>query len=202
VANSLLFSTLTYSLRDFSRARLTDILTRRGKLEYVGPTLEHTNDLIFVTAVFRLFSNILVLVGVLLIFYERSNYAVGWRYLFSILITGAITLFCSVIVPHALSRHAAEQIIASFVSLLNGLRAILMPVTKVMHHHFAINTSKERLRAFKGFLFSLLVRAEYYPANFHFASCGNHFKNCSTASDLDVITMRAETEKAKCSATF
>jgi len=133
VANSLLFSTLTYSLRDFSRARLADILTRRGKLEYVGPTLEHTNDLIFVTAVFRLFSNILVLVGVLLIFYERSNYAVGWRYLFSILITGAITLFCSVIVPHALSRHAAEQIIASFVSLLNGLRAILMPVTKVMH---------------------------------------------------------------------
>jgi CBS domain containing-hemolysin-like protein len=133
VAGSLLFSTLTYSLRDFSRARLTDTLTRRGKLEYVGPTLEHTNDLIFVTAVFRLFSNILVLVGVLLIFYERTHYAVGWRYFLSILITGVITLFCSVIIPHALSRHAAEQITASFVGLLHGLRAILMPVTKLMH---------------------------------------------------------------------
>ena len=104
---SLVFSTLTYSLRDFSRARLTDILTRRGKLEYVGPTLEHTSDLIFVTAVFRLFSNILVLIGVLRLFQERDYYSVGWQYFLSVVVTGIVTLFCSVAIPHALSRHAA-----------------------------------------------------------------------------------------------
>jgi putative hemolysin len=130
---SLLFSMLTYSLRDFSRARLTDVLTRRGKLEYVGPTLEHTSDLIFVTAVFRLFSNILVLIGVLRLFQERAYYTIGWQYFLSVVVTGIITLFCSVIIPHALSRHAAEQIIAVFVALLHGLRAVLMPVTKLMH---------------------------------------------------------------------
>ncbi len=130
---SLVFSTLTYSLRDFSRTRLTDILTRRGKLEYVGPTLQHSSDLIFVTAVFRLFSNILVLIGVLRLFQERGYYGVAWQYLLSIVVTGIITLFCSVIVPHALSRHAAEQIIGATVGLLHGLRAVLMPVTKVMH---------------------------------------------------------------------
>ena len=133
VLASLLFSTLTYSLRDFARARLTDILTRRGKLDYVGPTLQHSSDLIFVTAVFRLFSNILVLIGVLRLFQERAYYGVGWQYLLSVVVTGIITLFCSVIVPHALSRHAAEQIIASFVGLLHALRAVLMPVTKLMH---------------------------------------------------------------------
>ena len=130
---SLVFSTLTYSLRDFSRTRLTDILTRRGKFDYVGPTLQHASDLIFVTAVFRLFSNILVLIGVLRLFQERGYYGVGWQYLFSILVTGIITLFCSVIVPHALSRHAAEQIIGATVELLHALRAVLMPVTKLMH---------------------------------------------------------------------
>src|SRR3954471_19691435 len=133
VLGSLLFSTLTYSLRDFSRARLTDVLTRRGKIEYVGPTHEHANDLIFVTAVFRLFSNILVLIGVLLLFYERTNYPVGWRYFLSVVVTGIITLFCSVIIPHALSRHAAEHIIATFAEMLHGLRAILIPLTKLMH---------------------------------------------------------------------
>jgi putative hemolysin len=133
VLASLVFSTLTYSLRDFSRTRLTDVLTRRGRLEYVGPTLQHTSDLIFVTAVFRLFSNILVLIGVLRLFQERSSYGVGWQYLLSIVVTGIITLFCSVIIPHALSRHAAEQIIGATVGLLHALRAVLMPVTKLMH---------------------------------------------------------------------
>jgi len=133
VLGSLLFSTLTYSLRDFSRARLTDILTKRGKLEYAGPTLEHTSDLIFVTAVFRLFSNILVLIGVLRLFQERAYYSVGWQYLLAVVVTGIITLFSSVAIPHALSRHAAEQIIAIFVGLLHGLRALLIPVTKLMH---------------------------------------------------------------------
>ncbi len=131
--SSLVFSTLTYSLRDFSRTRLTDILTRRGKVHYVGPTLEHSSDLIFVTAVFRLFSNILVLIGVLRLFQERAYYGVGWQYFFAVVVTGIITLICSVIIPHAVSRHAAEQFIGSFIALLHGLRALLMPVTKLMH---------------------------------------------------------------------
>lgn len=131
--SSLIFSTLTYSLRDFSRGRLTDLFTRRGKLHYVGPTLEHTSDLIFVTAVFRLFSNILVLIGVLHLFQERGYYGVGWQYFFSIVVTAIVTLFCSVAVPHALSRHASEQMVAMFAGPLHGLRALLMPITKLMH---------------------------------------------------------------------
>ncbi|HEV2293426.1 MAG TPA: hemolysin family protein [Tepidisphaeraceae bacterium] len=131
--SSLVFSALTYSLRDFSRTRLTDVLTRRGKLHYVGPTLSQANDLIFVTAVFRLFSNILVLIGVLRLFQERAYYGVGWQYFLSIVVTGSITLVCSVIIPHAISRHAAEHFIATFVQMLHGLRAVLMPVTKLMH---------------------------------------------------------------------
>ena len=128
---SLLFSTLTYALRDFSRARLADQLEKSGKGEYLQPTLDHANDLIFVTAVGRLISNVLVLIGVLRSFHG-SGYGIGVQYLFSVVITLLITLFCSVAIPHAISRHAGEKAIAMFVGMLHGLRTLLTPITQLM----------------------------------------------------------------------
>ncbi len=131
---SLLFSTLTYSLRDFSRARLESALERRRKLEYLDPTVEHASDLIFVTAVGRLVSNILILIGVLHLLNDLlREYRLGVQYLFAVLITALIHLFFSVAVPHAISRHAAEPTIVLFVRFLHGLRLAMWPVTTVMH---------------------------------------------------------------------
>jgi CBS domain containing-hemolysin-like protein len=128
---SLLFSTLTYALRDFSRARLADQLEKGTKAEYLRPTLDHANDLIFVTAFGRLISNVLVLIGVLRLFHG-SGYSIGVQYVLSVVITLGITLFCSVAIPHAIARHAGETAIAMFVRLLHGLRALLTPVTQLM----------------------------------------------------------------------
>src|SRR3954471_17631844 len=108
---SLIFSTLTYSLRDFSRAKLTDELTRRGKAGYLDSTVDHSSDLIFVTAVFRLLANILVLVGVLRLL-NATNYPIGVQYLLAVVVSGVICLFTSVALPHSISRHAAEPTIA------------------------------------------------------------------------------------------
>jgi putative hemolysin len=129
---SLFFSTLTYSLRDFSRARLESSLERRNKLEYLEPTVEHASDLIFLTAVGRLLANILILIGVLQLL-NFTEYGLGVKYLLSVAITAVIHLFFSVAIPHALSRHAAEPAIAVFVRFLNGLRLAAWPVTKLMH---------------------------------------------------------------------
>jgi putative hemolysin len=129
---SLLFSTLTYSLRDFSRARLESALERRNKLEYLDPTVDHASDLIFVTAVGRLFSNILILIGVLHLL-NYTDYRLGIQYLFAVLITALIHLFFNVAVPHAISRHAAEPTIVLFIRFLHGLRLAMWPVTAVMH---------------------------------------------------------------------
>src|SRR5439155_21793192 len=118
---SLLFSTLTYSLRDFSRAKLTDELEKRGRTPYLQPTVEHASDLIFVTAVGRLFANILILVGVLQLLHQ-SGYRLSVQYVLAVAIAGVISLFSSVAIPHATSRHAAEPIIAAFVRFLHGMR--------------------------------------------------------------------------------
>jgi putative hemolysin len=129
---SLFFSTLTYSLRDFSRARLESSLERRNKLEYLEPTVEHASDLIFLTAVGRLLANILILIGVLQLL-NFTHYGLGVKYLLAVAITAVIHLFFSVAIPHALSRHAAEPVIAVFIRFLNGVRLAAWPVTKLMH---------------------------------------------------------------------
>ena len=53
-AGSLVFSTLTYSLRELSRVKLSDYLTRRGREDWLEPTVRHSSDLILVTAVGRM----------------------------------------------------------------------------------------------------------------------------------------------------
>ena len=54
---SLVCSTLTYSLRELSRVRLSEYLERRGLAKWADPTMTHQGDLVFVTAVLRLLCN-------------------------------------------------------------------------------------------------------------------------------------------------
>ena len=57
---SFFFSTMTYSLREFSHARLADFLGHRDADRWYDTITENTPDLVFLTAVFRQFSNILI----------------------------------------------------------------------------------------------------------------------------------------------
>lgn len=131
-ALTLLFSTLTYSLRDFSRPRLSDAFERRGRAEWAEPFLEQTSDFIFTTAVGRLFSNMGILIFVLELAHNPATSR--WlQYLIGVLATGLIALFCSVAIPHALSRHAGEAIIASHARFLVIWRRALAPLTGLMY---------------------------------------------------------------------
>lgn len=131
-ALTLLFSTLTYALRDFSRARLESQLERRGRSAWLEVFVDRTNDLIFSTAVGRLFSNLLILIFVLEVAHDLylprwAHYAVG------VLTTGLVAMFCSVAIPHALARHAGESILAGHARFLMLWRAALSPVTALMN---------------------------------------------------------------------
>src|SRR5438477_11042182 len=110
VSASLFFSTLTYSLRDFSRARLSEYLALNGKSRYLEPIVEQKSDLIFVTALARLVANVLVLLCMLRAF-DNGERAWLAHYAMATAVTIVITLFCSVAIPYAASRDAAEGII-------------------------------------------------------------------------------------------
>jgi len=127
---SLFFSALTYSLRDFSRARLTDLLEKSGRERYLQPTVDHANELILVTAVGRAFSNILIVIGVLRLL-QITGFSLSMQFLLSVVLGGAIQLICSVGIPHAIGRHAGEETISTFVSFLHGMRLVMLPFTKL-----------------------------------------------------------------------
>lgn len=129
---SLFFSTLTYSLREFSRARLDEALEARGKESYLDRTVHYASDLVVVTAIGRLLANILILICVLHLV-GFTPYARSTQYVLAAIGTAVIHLFFSVGIPHALSRHAAEPIVATFVEFLHGLRLAMLPLSKIVH---------------------------------------------------------------------
>jgi len=130
---SLFLSTLTFSLRDFNRTRLEEWLVRHDRLRFLDPVADHRADLAFITAVGRLFANMIILLGLLRFFYDPGRRSLKLEYFEATAITLAITPFLSVAIPHALSRYAAAAIVGFFAPMLNVLRLAMLPVAKVMH---------------------------------------------------------------------
>lgn len=128
---SLFFSTLTYSLRDFSRVRLEEFLEKRGQKKWLEPTVEHVNELIYVTALCRLVANTFVLIALLLAF-RFEGAAISLQYTLAIIASMIVCLFSSVAIPHALARHGAENVIGVFAPVAHGIRWALLPLTKLM----------------------------------------------------------------------
>ncbi|HYE21254.1 MAG TPA: hemolysin family protein [Tepidisphaeraceae bacterium] len=125
-------SILNYSIRDFSRARLADYLERRGRSRLYEPLLRGAADIVFATATIRVVANVLILLALLRAFdgYWHHWYA---HYIWAAVVTVAITIFCSVAVPHAVSQHAAEPIVGLFAEVLLGLRILFLPLAKILH---------------------------------------------------------------------
>jgi putative hemolysin len=129
---TLIFSTLSYALRDFSRIRLANSLERLGRSDRLDKTTDFARDLIFVTAVARLFSNIMLLIFTLAFFRELLPGMLA-QYSVSIVVAGIVTLLSSVAIPLAAARYAGEFWIALLIDPLHLLRLALSPVTKISH---------------------------------------------------------------------
>ncbi|MGE5608857.1 MAG: hemolysin family protein [Bacillota bacterium] len=132
VLASLFFSTITYSLRDFSRARLEDYLASYKRSDWLEYTIEHRLDLIFVTATGRLLANLFLLLLPLIILHDTQSER--WmEYTLAVLVAVILELVFSVTLPTALAQYAGEPIIALCVQLLYVMQVVLFPLTKLMH---------------------------------------------------------------------
>ena len=128
---SLAFSTFTYALRDLSRVRLGDYLDRHHRTGWLDKIVEHTGDLIFITAVLRMLANTLIVLA--LVWACQPVRSAPVRDLTIFLSAALVTLFFSVAIPHALAKYAGDEIVGASVPLLNALRVALLPLTWVMH---------------------------------------------------------------------
>jgi len=140
-AGSLVFTTLSYSLRSCSRARLRDALAARGRSSWLEITMQRRAELVLVTAVCRLLANILVVIGCLGILDDKPL-PPAWRYALALALAGAISLFTAVVVPTVLATHFAESIVASSVQLLHVLRLGFVPLVKLM---YAVDAAVRRI---------------------------------------------------------
>jgi CBS domain containing-hemolysin-like protein len=129
---SLFFSTLTYALRDYSRARLADALNRRRRGDLLERITRLAPDLVFTTAIGRLVATLLILIFVLHLM-SGSHWNPWLQYLIATAVSAIISVFAAVAVPHALARHAGEELIATFPRFLFAWRIALLPLTGLMH---------------------------------------------------------------------
>ncbi|QOV88877.1 hemolysin family protein [Humisphaera borealis] len=129
---TLVFSTLTYSLRDLSRVRLDEHLERKGIGSWLDKTMEHQPDLVFVTAVWRLLFNVAILL-LSLDLVESFGYNAAVSYTVAVVLGTLVTLVCSIMLPQAVTRHMGDAVVAQFVRPLHGLFWLMWPIAKLMH---------------------------------------------------------------------
>jgi putative hemolysin len=129
---SLFFSSLTYAMREFSRPKLAEYLGRHDADRWFETITEHASDLLFISAVGRQFSNIMMFVLVFGAFEQTSLNAVV-RYGMTVVLSAIIAVFCSIAVPQAAAKYAGAEIVGFFAPVLALLRAIFSPITKLMH---------------------------------------------------------------------
>lgn len=129
---SLIFSTLTYSLRDLSRARLSDYLQRHHHPNLIEPILEHLNELIFVTATVRVLANTLIALASVWLCQPLVRNMVA-RDLTIFFIACAVTLVFSVALPQAITRYAGDVVVGASARPLHVMRLLFKPLAWVMH---------------------------------------------------------------------
>ena len=131
-AASLVFSTLTYSLRELSRARLSDYLERHHRPHLLEPIIDHQADLVFVTAVWRLLANTLIALATVWICQQLISSLIA-RDLTIFFIAAAITLVFSVALPQALTKYAGDKLVGAAAGMLRVVRIMTKPVNWIMH---------------------------------------------------------------------
>lgn len=129
---TLIFSTLTYSLRDLSRARLADYLERHRRVALLDPTIEHLNELIFVTAVGRMLANTLIALASVWACQATIREMVS-RDIAIFFLASAVTLVFSVALPQAITRYAGVAVVGATARPLHLMRLLFKPIAWVMH---------------------------------------------------------------------
>lgn len=126
-------STLAYTLRDYSPSRLSDDLSEESQRRWLKWLEEHERGLQPIAGFLRVSINLAFFICVALWIRERLGMALEFPVL---VIAGATALLLLLIfavgIPHALSIHAGETVLARSLPLLLALRFTLYPVAALL----------------------------------------------------------------------
>ena len=130
---TLYMSTLTYTLRDFSRARLSELLpqdTEKRRLSWLD---RHKAELQMLTAFVRVTANLGIMGCVGLWYFHDFTQAIEQLTLLApALITLLLLLFFAIGLPHGLATHVGESILVRSFTVLVVLRTTLWPIARIL----------------------------------------------------------------------
>ncbi|MEM7681710.1 MAG: hemolysin family protein [Planctomycetota bacterium] len=132
-AASCYFAACHMALKLYSRSRLSDVLTARGKSVDVDGFAGRRQELILSTGTARVLTG---LTSVLAVFdaVEQGlpNAQRPINYLASFCIAGVLTAVFQVAVPHSWARYRREKLLASSMGTLGAVDLMLRPITRLL----------------------------------------------------------------------
>ena len=130
---TLYMSTLTYTLRDYSRARLSELLPQDTEERRLSWLDQHKAELQMLTAFVRVTANLGILGCVGLWYFHDFTQAIEQLTLLTpALITLLLLLFFAIGLPHGLATHVGESILARSFTALVVLRTTLWPIARIL----------------------------------------------------------------------
>jgi CBS domain containing-hemolysin-like protein len=132
---SLVFSTISYALRIFSRVRLEEALDKRHRPTALDAILSTRYDLALTASVLRLIANVTVILSVgwyFLLQFQDSPHPFKVFGLTIILTVPALLIF-SVAIPQAWSKYGGEDLLALSWPLLRLAHFALWPAVRVLN---------------------------------------------------------------------
>ena len=130
---TLYMSTLAYTLRDFSRARLSELLTQNAEERRLSWLDQHKAELQMLTAFVRVTANLGIMGCVGLWYFHDATQAIEPIALVApILITLLLLLLFAIGLPHGLATHVGESILSHSFTALLALRTMLWPIARVL----------------------------------------------------------------------
>lgn len=119
-----LLSAVTFALREFSRARLAEMLERRRRVSLMSEVDEHHERLLMVTSSIRM----VCLLGLVICFVHLMKFITAY----GMLAAFGLSLFCGVMlgiaIPHLWARHGGEALLCWSLPVLRITRVLFWPL--------------------------------------------------------------------------
>jgi CBS domain containing-hemolysin-like protein len=131
VVISCFYAAAYFSLRNFSRLRLEEVLAKQNKLNRLSYLQEHIHNFLLTCSIIRTSANLALVTIMVWVMTKGSLTVFGLAEAF--LISLILLSIFSVALPHAWARYASEGILARTIPLLKISEKILLPVLGVMH---------------------------------------------------------------------
>jgi CBS domain containing-hemolysin-like protein len=127
---AMFFALAGHALSRFSRARLEEVLERRGRAEELGRLFAHHDDLVRTTALLHVLA--LVAWTATAILWASAEFGTPLGWLVGVILAAAGAVSLGGVLPMAWARYAPESVLAATLPALHACRLAFQPAARLL----------------------------------------------------------------------